>query len=197
MTGLRRQARELCHQRGTEPEEAWRVITLDSDGLRDFSVTADAFWNSFKAFFIVAPMYLYSSQMGARLSQPPVEASPMFASFALLALLWVAWPWAMITVSHMLGVQRNYVRYVIAYNWTTVYVVAAIIPVLLLRQADLIGAGLAALLSLVVIGWSLFIRWYVARKTLEVDGMVATVLVARPALVAADLALPIGGSFLI
>jgi hypothetical protein len=170
---------------------AWRVITLDSDGLRDFSVTPDAFWNSFKAFFIVAPMYLYSSQMGARLSQPPVEASPMFASFALLALLWVAWPWAMVTVSHMLGVQRNYVRYVIAYNWTTVYVVAAIIPVLLLRQADLIGAGLAALLSLVVIGWSLFIRWYVARKTLEVDGMVATVLVA------ADLALSIGGSFLI
>jgi hypothetical protein len=80
---------------------------------------------------------------------------------------------------------------VIAYNWTTVYVVAAIIPVLLLRQADLIGAGLAALLSLAVIGWSIFIRWYVARKALEVDGMMAI------ALVAADLALSIGGSFLI
>jgi hypothetical protein len=170
---------------------AWRVITLDSDGLRDFSLTSDAFWDSFKAFFIVAPMYLYSSEMGARLAQPPVDPTPMFGSFALLALLWVAWPWAMITLSHMLGVQRNYVRYVIAYNWTTVYVVAAIIPVLLLRQADIIGAGLAALLSLVVIGWSIFIRWYVARKALEVDGMIAI------ALVAADLALSIGGSFLI
>lgn len=170
---------------------AWRVITLDSDGLRDFSLTADAFWDSFKAFFIVAPMYLYSSEMGARLSEPPLEASPLLGSFALLALLWVVWPWAMITISHMLGTQRNYVRYVIAYNWTTVYVVAAIIPVLLLRQAELIGPGLAALLSLVVIGWSLFVRWYVARKALEVDGMIAT------ALVAGDLALSIGGSLLI
>jgi hypothetical protein len=86
---------------------AWRVITLDSDGLRDFSLTPDAFWDSFKAFFIVAPMYLYSSEMGARLAQPPVDPTPMFGSFALLALLWVAWPWAMITLSHMLGVQKT------------------------------------------------------------------------------------------
>ena len=55
----------------------------------------------------------------------------------------------------------------------------------------LIGAGVAALLSLAVIGWSLFIRWYVARKALEVDGTIAI------ALVAADLALSICSSFLI
>ena len=30
---------------------AWRVITLDSDGLRDFSLTSDAFWGSFKALW--------------------------------------------------------------------------------------------------------------------------------------------------
>jgi hypothetical protein len=50
----------------------------------------------------------------------------------------------------------------------------------------------AALLSLAVIGWSLFIRWYVARKTLggRRHG-------GHCVLVAADLALSIGGSFLI
>jgi hypothetical protein len=98
----------LPSARSASLKEAWRVITLDSDGLRDFSVTADAFWDSFKAFFIVAPMYLYSSADGCA-AGPTARSrpTPMFASFALLALLWVAWPWAMVTVSHMLGVQRE------------------------------------------------------------------------------------------
>ena len=170
---------------------SWRVISLDKDGFRDFDMSADAFWDSFKAFFIVAPLYLYSSVMGARLAVPPLEEPSLLGTLALLALLWVLWPWAMITITHMLGVQRNYVRYVIAYNWTSVFIVAAIVPVLLLRQAGLAGPGLAALLSLVVIGWSIFVRWYIARHALEVNTPVAV------ALVAGDLALSIAGSFLI
>ena len=139
----------------------------------------------------MAPLYLYSSVMGARLSSPPLEEPSLSGTLALLALLWVLWPWLMITITHMLGAQRNYVRYVIAYNWTSVFIVAAIVPVLLLRQFGFAGPGLAALLSLVVIGWSLFMRWFVARHALEVNAPVAV------ALVAGDLALSIAGSFLI
>ena len=71
------------------------------------------------------------------------------------------------------------------------FIVAAIVPVLVLRQFGIAGPGLAALLSLGVIGWSLFIRWFVARHGLEVNAPVAM------ALVAGDLALSIAGSFLI
>jgi hypothetical protein len=43
------------------------------------AVTADAFWNSFKAFFIVAPMYLYSSRDGrAAWLNPRSRPTPMF-----------------------------------------------------------------------------------------------------------------------
>jgi hypothetical protein len=97
----------------------------------------------------------------------------------------------MIYISQQLGVRRKYVRYIIAYNWTSVFIVAAIVPVLVLRQFGIAGPGLAALLSLGVIGWSLFIRWFVARHGLEVNAPVAM------ALVAGDLALSIAGSFLI
>ena len=142
---------------------SWRLIGLDKQGIRNFDLSEKAFWTSFKAFFIVAPLYLYSSVMGARLSSPPAQDPSLFGTLSLLALLWVLWPWMMITVAYMLGVQRNYVRYIIAYNWTSVFIVAAIVPVLLLRQLGIAGSGLAALLSLVVIGWSLFIRWFVAK----------------------------------
>ncbi len=170
---------------------AWRLISLDKQGIRDFDQSEQAFWTSFKAFFLVAPLYLYSSVMGARLSSPPLEEPTLFGTFALLALLWVLWPWLMIYISQQLGVRRNYVRYIIAYNWTSVFIVAAIVPVLVLRQFGIAGPGLAALLSLGVIGWSLFIRWFVARHGLEVNAPVAM------ALVAGDLALSIAGSFLI
>ena len=170
---------------------AWQLICLDKQGVQNFQQGEEAFWASFKAFFLVAPIYLYSSVMGARLSAPPVDEPSLPGSFALLALLWVLWPWVMISLSRMLGVQRNYVRYIIAYNWTSVFIVAAIVPVLLLRQMGLAGPGLAALLSLGVIGWSLFMRWFVARHGLEVNAPVAV------ALVAGDLALSIAGSFLI
>ena len=170
---------------------AWRLIGLDKDGFRDFDLSAQGFWTSFKAFFLVAPLYLYSSVMGARVSSPPLDEPSLFGTLALLALLWVLWPWLMITIAHMLGAQRNYVRYVIAYNWTSVFIVAAIVPVLLLRQLGIAGPGLAALLSLVVIGWSIFMRWFIARNGLEVSAPVAV------ALTVGDLALSIAGSFLI
>jgi len=172
-------------------KSAWQGICLDKQGVRSFEQGEEAFWTSFKAFFIVAPIYLYSSIMGARLSVPPVEEPSLLGTVSLLALLWVLWPWLMVSLSHMLGVERNYVRYIIAYNWTSVFIVAAIVPVLVLRQFGIAGPGLAALLSLGVIGWSLFMRWFVARHGLEVNAPVAV------ALVAGDLALSIAGSFLI
>ena len=170
---------------------AWRLIGLDKQGIRDFDLSEKAFWTSFKAFFIVAPLYLYSSVMGARLSMPPQEEPSLFGTLALLALLWVLWPLIMIYICQQLGAGRKYVRYIIAYNWTSVFIVAAIVPVLVLRQFGIAGPGLAALLSLVVIGWSLFIRWFVARHGLEVNAPVAA------ALVAGDLALSIAGSALV
>lgn len=170
---------------------AWRLIALDKDGLRDFDQSQTAFWDSFKAFFLVAPLYLYSSVMGARLSSPPLDDPSIFGTLSLLALLWVLWPLLMITLTNMLGVERNYVRYIIAYNWTSVFIVAAIVPVLLLRQVGFLGPGMAALLSLAVIGWSLFMRWFVARHGLGVTPPVAM------ALVAGDLALSIAGSLLV
>lgn len=169
---------------------AWRIVCMDKQAIDDFDQGMQAFWDSFKAYFIVAPLYLYSSVMGARLSAQPGEPPSLFGSLALLALLWVLWPYLMVSISKLLNVQRNYVRYIIAYNWTTVYVIAAIAPVLMLQQLGITGAGTSALLSLLVIIWSLFVRWYVARHVLKVESAVAV------ALVAGDLALSIAGSLL-
>jgi len=169
---------------------SWRLLCMDDGGLADFNLSRDGFWKSFAAIFLVAPLYLYSSSAGARLAVPPQAEPSWFSSLALLALLWVLWPWIMITLSHILGCERRYVGYIVAYNWTSVYVIAVIVPVLMLQQAGFLDANFGALLSLIVIFWSLFFRWFVAHKALKIPGLTATMLVAG------DLALSIVASSL-
>ncbi len=155
----------------------WRLVCMDEDGLDDLDLSSDGFWNSFAAIILVAPLYLYSSSAGARLATPPQPERHWFSALALLVLLWVMWPWIMVTVVKFLDRRQHYVRYIVAYNWSTVYVIAALVPVLLLQQAGIIDALIAALLSLCIIGWSLYFRWYVARVALEVPTLTASMLV--------------------
>lgn len=172
-------------------KSAWQIVCLDEKEFDTLEQTSSSFWASFKAFFIVAPIYMYSNVVSNSLS-PGTQAPPsLFAVFSLLALLWVLWPWLMVAISHMLGCQKNYVRYIIAYNWTSVFIVSALIPVLLLHKVGILGAGVAGIMSLVVVIWSLFMRWFVARHGLAIDGFMAF------ALVAGDLILSIAGSYLI
>jgi hypothetical protein len=49
--------------------------------------------------------------------------------------------------------------------------------VFLLQQAGIIDAIIGALLSLCVIVWSLYYRWYVARVALDVPSWTASMLV--------------------
>ncbi len=156
----------------------WRLVCMDEDGLDDFNLSADGFWNSFAALIFVAPLYLYSSSAGARLASPPQPERAWFSAFALLALLWVLWPWVMITVARLLDRQYHYVRYIVAYNWSSVYVIAALVPVFILLQTGIIGAGTSTVLSLSVIIWSLYYRWYVAKAALDISAFTASMLVA-------------------
>jgi uncharacterized membrane protein YhaH (DUF805 family) len=156
----------------------WRLVCMDEDGLDDLDLSADGFWNSFAAIILVAPLYLYSSSASARLASPPQPERPWFGTLALLALLWVLWPWIMITVSRLLDRQQHYVRYIVAYNWSSVYVIAALVPIFILQQIGLMSIGFGAILSLCVIIWSLYYRWFVAKAALDVSAFTATMLVA-------------------
>jgi hypothetical protein len=161
----------------------WQLVCLDEDGYDQLDLSADGFWDSFKAIFLVAPLYIYANSAGAQLTEPPQAPPAIFAAISMLALLWVTWPWLMISISHLLGVERNYVRYVVAYNWTSVYIIAALVPVLLLQQLGVLGQVSGALVSLCVVAWSLFLRYYVARTGLKTGAL------ASGGLVAADLLL--------
>ena len=159
----------------------WRLVCMDEDGLDDLDLSSDGFWNSFAAIFLVAPLSLYASSASARLATPPQPAPHWLEDFASLAFLWVLWPWIMVTVSGLLDRQQNYVRYVVASNWSSVYPMTAIVFVLLLQQLGIVGVVAGSLLALAISLWWLYFAWYIAKTALEVAPLTAALLVAGEA----------------
>jgi len=156
----------------------WLLLLRDASAYRLFNSSESGFWRSFSAVFLVAPLYLYASTIETRLpdAEPVASSSPGWALIGLL-LQWGGWPLIMAVVARWIGLSRNYARYIIAYNWSSVLVIAGLLPPLMLYSADLVGSGTMAVLSLFVLLASLYYRWFIARTALETTGLVAVALV--------------------
>ncbi|MFW6077318.1 MAG: hypothetical protein ACOC71_06180 [Hyphomicrobiales bacterium] len=157
---------------------SWLLLIRDTDGYRHFDQSEAGFWRSFSAIIIVAPLYLYASTVYVEM---PGEAAPpapsVVAALAGLVLQWVGWPLAMVFIARFAGLSQAYARYIIAYNWSSVLVVAALVPPLILLDLGLVGPGFAVLLSFILTIVSLYYRWYVAVTALGTTGLVAAALV--------------------
>jgi hypothetical protein len=157
---------------------SWLLLIRDTQGYRYFSQTEAGFWRSFSAILIIAPLYLYAGTVQIQLPDEPAPVSPSLAAAIVgLVLQWIGWPLAMVPIARWLGLAHAYARYIIAYNWSSVLVVAVMVPPLMLLDAGLIAPGFAALLAFVLTIGALYYRWYVALTAFETTGIVAASLV--------------------
>jgi hypothetical protein len=124
---------------------SWLLLIRDTEGYRHFSQTEAGFWRSFSAIVIIAPLYLYAGTVHVELPNEPASPSrrPLAAAMVGLVLQWIGWPLAMVPVSRLAGLAHAYARYIIAYNWSSVLVVAVLMPPLMLLDLGLVGPGFA------------------------------------------------------
>jgi hypothetical protein len=158
---------------------SWLLLIRNPEGYRHFAQSEAGFWRSFSAIVIIAPLYLYATTVQVEL---PGEADPaaspsLAAAMVGLVLQWVGWPLAMVLIARVAGLQPGYARYIIAYNWSSVLVIALLMPPLILLDVGLVGAGFAVFLSFALMLVSLYYRWYVAQTAFETSGLVAAGLV--------------------
>ena len=157
---------------------SWLLLIRETDGYRHFSQTEAGFWRSFAAILIIAPLYLYAGTVQIEVPGEPVPAAPPLAAAIVgLVLQWIGWPLAMVPIARWLGLAHAYARYIIAYNWSSVLVVAVMVPPLMLLDIGLIGPGLTALLAFLLTLAALYYRWYVALTAFETTGIMAAALV--------------------
>jgi hypothetical protein len=172
---------------------AWLLARGDRSGYGLMNLSADGFWRSFAAIFPVLPLYLYSADVGSRLdlagSAVELPPSPMATVLSLL-VQWVTWPILIAAIGRPLGWGANFVRYIVAFNWSSVYVIGVMLPPLMLFDAGVIGRDTMSLLGLASMAAALWMRWIVALTGLQVSGLAAA------GLVVAELLLSLGTNWL-
>lgn len=115
-----------------------------------------AFWRSFAAIAIILPINFMIISM-----RPTLEGQSDYAFSDLVATLvqWVAFPLLMIVIVRLLGLGARYSLFIIAYNWSSVFIVAALMPAALLASMTSADHPMVTIVSLISL---LFVLWYSA-----------------------------------
>lgn len=166
---------------------AYLLATRDLDGYKLFNQSIEGFWRSFAAVLLIAPFYFLFAGIELELhslAQTDADAEPatadtgFYAGAAVsLALSWIIFPVVMVFVSRGLGFSQHYVRYIIAFNWSSVIVVALLMIPTSAFYLGAISIQATALFHLLFLVPVLYYHWFIARTALETSGLVATGLV--------------------
>ncbi len=148
---------------------AWRLARLDASGLDQFGDTAEAFWRSFYAMLVAAPFYVIL--VAFRLSGLETTNGPIhifLVEVIAYVIGWFAYPFIMLYVADFLDRRERYYRYIAAYNWATVLLIALLTIVSVAVESLQLSVPSAVFLSFVIMLVVLVYWWFIARVGLDI-----------------------------
>jgi len=161
-----------------------RLIQREADGLRAFDTSFEGFWHSFAAIILAAPAFVVAVADARLIAGKAVPGAGLFDDIGLVArealvfvMPWIAFPALMIGFVRLMGLDRRYVGYVVAYNWSAV-IVAIVLAVPALLHA--LGLATTALATFYALAFSIVLlqyRWFLACTALGVTGGVGLLVV--------------------
>jgi hypothetical protein len=133
-------------------------------------------WRSFVALFVAAPFFLALKLLSA----PPIVAGADPARLWIAEAIgyvmgWFALPLAMLAFARVMDRLHRWPLFVCAWNWTNVAQILVFVAAALL--AALLPRGLGQLVTLVALGYVLWLQWFVARAALDIPGPRAVAVV--------------------
>lgn len=159
-------------------DAAFDLVTRNPRAWEKFDLTAEGFYRSFAAFLIIAPINIATDAIVVRLAaaerirqnKPAGEAiyymsDAVFSTIAL-SVQWLLFPIAMLFLLRFLGYAQRYAALVIAHNWGSVVVWLFNLPAFLLFAAGIITSNQAIDINLIVLGLTLYYRFYIAQTAL-------------------------------
>lgn len=147
---------------------AWRLLFLDAAAMRGFNLTIEGFWRSFFAVAFGLPYYILLMTWSEATPDGEVVAiGPDAGRLALAVILsWTLFPLVAAVLSHVMGLGRSYVAYIVANNWAAALTPQPYLVLALLYRGGLIGTGLHDMLQFVVVIGLLWYAWAVCRIAL-------------------------------
>ncbi|SEH27830.1 hypothetical protein [Magnetospirillum fulvum] len=152
---------------------SWRLACGKSSGMQWFDSSPGGVLRSFWGPALVLPGVLVLQTLDGAFE------GDIFFALAVQLIAFVigctAYPLAVARICDEIGCGGNFPRYLVAYNWSAVIQISALVPVTLL--AWLVPGPSLALLGLIVTVALLFYQAYIARVALGVTYLAAGLLV--------------------
>ena len=156
----------------------WRLFLRDPRGIEWLDVSIEGFWKSFFCAVVVLPIFgvwVFIRNSGLEdvgfIRLVTVEGIGYVVQ-------WVTWPLVMAYIAPAIGRDDNFIRYIVAFNWSAGIYVCIYLIVIGIKLSGIVSGGGLALIGLVAAIVILSYHWYIARIALAVSGGGAAVLVA-------------------
>lgn len=155
-------------------QATWRVAVRDRAAAWMLDDSVEGVWKSFFVAVLIAPLYVLVSMIRSYLDQPPDDVTAVVAIEAASYIAgWLVWPVIAHEVARFFSVRGAWRRYVVAYNWSHVWIMLLQLPLLALSQSGLVsgqGGGFAMMLTVLLV---LAYRFLLARDILGIDRFAA------------------------
>ncbi|RWP60421.1 transporter [Mesorhizobium sp.] len=142
---------------------AWRLMLGKADGLRQFDLSADGFWNSFFAIVVAAPALIVGWVGLANEIGDPNAFAGRFSMLIRLATVdigvWVLPLVGLALVAPRAGIGGRFVHYVVASNWASAIIAWMMLPAALIRLFLPSTNEFAVLASLLLFALSMVLTW--------------------------------------
>jgi hypothetical protein len=158
---------------------AWRLANRDRGGMRYFDASLGGFWRSFYAAALCAPGYalIVWERLADRLA-PDGALHAVLVEGIVYVIGWVAFPLAAYYLVEALDRGRQYLGYIVAYNWANVLQVALYVVAVLVISTGLTPQPLEGALALGITLAVLLYQFYIARIALDLPALPASAMVA-------------------
>lgn len=145
---------------------AFRLARRDPTGMDCFDASPRGFWRSFWAAALVAPLFILMDVLSGGLGS---DTGPRQLAVKVIGYVvdWTLFPVVMITIADTLGKWPQYMRYIVAYNWSAVVQLTVLTPAAVLAVAAPSHGTLLLAQAITIV--LLVYRAYVAHVALAVN----------------------------
>jgi len=162
---------------------AFRLALLDVRGMAYFNCTEAGFWRSFTAAAIAAPGFVALTILHL-LHQPGMEMLEAVGGFRVFfieaiayVIGWVAFPLAIFYIAAVLDRQKEFIRFVVAYNWSGVVQIVVLVPIVSLNAYEILPESIGAVLSMAITLALFYYQWFIAKTALKITAAPAAMVV--------------------
>ncbi|MEC9345312.1 MAG: hypothetical protein VYB54_03730 [Pseudomonadota bacterium] len=152
----------------------WRIARGDRGAVAYLPNTPDAVWKSFFAAVLLAPFWAVVIWAMATAAWADYEPLPVaLINLASYAAAWLVWPVLSHEIARFGGCLDNWCRYVVAYNWSEIWIMMLRLPIVAVMAGGLLDTGPALLLWLVSLALVVGYRYLIAREVLGLGAAAA------------------------